>query len=277
MILLFVIIQAAPLSNIIAQDQSIHEFFISGGVGQAGLKYDIAGGDVKQKIGGSFGLGYSYFFNEFFSVNTGLELSLYRSKANIKSFSEELNAIDNTNQGFKLTSDIRDYKEKQHSFLLNIPVMAQFQAPVSGENLFYLAAGFKLGIPVSSRYTSYAYNLDASATYSSVNGTGEDQVNDLGTYSVGKKRKSLRLDAAFMLAAEIGMKWELSFDHSLYTGFFIDYGLNDIRKKTDMPFLIYDGANPDIYTNNSIVNSKLSDKFTPMAIGLKVRLAFKFD
>ena len=82
------------------------------------------------------------------------------------------------------------------------------------------------------------------------------------------------------------MKWALSDKLFLYTGAYLDYGLNDIVKDSrNQNFTKFgDTSEGLVLRNNSFLNStigyssntltqKLSDKVIPVSIGLKVRLA----
>lgn len=274
------------VSGTSAQEQSKHELSVSGGIGLSTLKFDVNNGDHTQKIGGTISFGYSYFFNDNWAINTGLEITNYNSDATLNSFTDSYSAKD-TEGDFTFNTSVSDYKEEQRSIFLNIPVMGQFQTPVMDNHKFYVAAGAKIGIPVSSSYKTSGANFETSGTYP---GETISNVPGLGFHKfTGKKvDEDLKLKTAFMLSLETGMKWALPSSMSLYTGIYFDYGLNDIRNSDkDLKFLTYQdpstGTKAEDFHLNSALQSQytengrtqsMTDKAIPMALGLKVRLAF---
>lgn len=95
------------------------------------------------------GIGYSYIINSDWSIGSGLELAFYNGKYSLKEFSDSYNANDGQ-YDFVFHTTAKNYREIQNVTYLNIPIMATFQRPVTGNNNFYVSAGFKFGIPRSS-------------------------------------------------------------------------------------------------------------------------------
>ena len=276
------------LSFAAAQAQSPHEFSIYGGGGLSTLKYDVnvTGGEQKMGFGGHFGLGYQYFFSSNWGLGIGVEIGLYNSKFEMKKGSSVLDitqtAIDPMTsdphhpnaQTYEFDSHVTPKEEKQCPMFLQIPLMLQFQS--NGNHKFFARAGGKVGIPMSKKYEGtailqidderfYAYE---SYTYNNFRGDGKAITT----------KDDLSLKPAFMLSAEAGMKWRLSDNWSLYTGAYLDYGLNDIQDKAAPQLVTYN--NNGKFTVHSVVNSRYSvnqmftDKVTPLAVGIKLRLAF---
>lgn len=266
---------AFPLERSSAQEAGSYELSLTGGFGLSTLKYDLDNGDSKQKTGGNAGVGFNYFLSNKFSLNTGLELSFYNSKAEMNEFSDAARSYDSEGKIFELQSVIKDYEEKQNAMFLTIPVMAQFQTKVINDHQVYAALGVKIGIPVSSKYKSNSASLETVGYYAEDDlYIDEHPAVGFGMFNGKSVEKDLDLKIAFLLAAEAGMKWSLTDKFAVYTGVFVDYGLNDIRDKKNQAFLIYNPAIPTRYENNSITGTKFGDKITPFAAGLKIRLAF---
>lgn len=277
-----------PFGSAFAQ-QSKHEFTVNGGLGLSTLNFDVNNGDKGSKVGGTFGLGYSYFFNEKFSINTGLEVAIYNSDLTAKSFGHSYVANDGE-ENFLFNTSVSNYKEKQQSINLNIPIMGQYQIPVLGNHRFYGAAGFKIGIPMSSSFETSGADFATSGTYTGIEGTptiDNDPMLGFTTFKGRSVDEDPEFKLAFILALEAGMKWELSSSMSLYTGAYFDYGLNDIRDSSNKSLLVYQAPYTDVpynqWTQNSILNSQytkdgktssFTDKVVPMVVGVKVRLAF---
>lgn len=270
----------------LSQEQSKHEVSVWGAGGLSTLKVDTKA-DTKNGIGGSFGVGYNYFITDQWSIGSGLELSFYNSKATINSISDRYNSNDGE-YDFEFRTTVSDYEEKQNTMYLNIPLIAQFQMPVMGENQFYASGGFKFGIPVSKKYKVASATMKNSGYYPIWNDKEElildtQEFMGFGTFKRDNVKGDLDLKVACFVSLEAGMKWKIGETTALYTGAYFDYGLNDINKDANKRLVEYNKVNPEEFVNNSVLSSqytvngkteKITDKVIPMAIGLKVRFAF---
>jgi outer membrane protein OmpA-like peptidoglycan-associated protein len=171
--------------------------------------------------------------------------------------------------------------------MLQIPLMLQFQ---TGEkHQLYAAAGGKVGLPLGGR--------DAACHVSTMQNSGyyayEDyeyttqQFMGFGTFTDIDAKDKLSFKTAFFISMEMGAKWKLTEKLYLYTGVYLDYGLNNIvetRLIASLPtFVAYNTANPSDFAVKSIFHSQytqngvaqsFTDKITPIAAGLKFRLVF---
>lgn len=277
-----------PFGQVFAQNQSKHEISVAGGFGLSSLDFSIDNTDRSDKAGGFIGVGYNYFINSNFSINTGMEVTFYSSDFSMKSFTDSYKAND-MEDDFLFNTSVANYKEEQSTTFINIPIMGQYQIPVMGDHKFYGALGAKIGIPVTATYKTSGATFETSGYYPDLGLVLDDQPQ-LGFDKFNGKRVKEDLDfkVAYMLAIEAGMKWALSSSLSLYTGAYFDYGLNDIRDKKSEKFLVYEppytGTKAEDFKLNSMLHSQytigsgdpksISDKVIPFALGVKVKLAF---
>jgi outer membrane protein OmpA-like peptidoglycan-associated protein len=105
--------------------------------------------------------------------------------------------------------------------------MLQFQG--GSWHKFYFAAGAKAGIPLYNTFKS-----DDTITY--------------------VKSEEAKLKTAILASLETGMKWKFKEHVYLYTGVYLDYGMNSILRKTE-EFTHYEKS------------------MTPVAVGFKLKLA----
>jgi hypothetical protein len=256
-----------------SQEQSKYEWSINLGGGVSTLKYQPAAGSAASGIGGLFGIGYTRFFSSHWGFVTGLEASLYNSVHTLENLSPEYPiAVPAGLQGdFFLRANYAGYEEKQRAMYVRLPLMLQFQS-----SSFYLGAGVKIGMPVSATsdisvgsVTTSGYSDYTAQVYENMPTHGFD------TYSNVKSSDKLDLGISGALALETGFKLGSSF----YTGIYFDYGLNSIQKESSHDFLGYNPTNPPDYKYGSILQSQIqgkafTDKVTPFAVGVKIRLAF---
>jgi hypothetical protein len=85
--------------------------------------------------------------------------------------------------------------------------------------------------------------------------------------------KPLRLNCSYAGTLEAGMKWNLSIGMDLYTGFYMDYGLNNMLKgKEKNHFVEYNYDNPSDPQINGLLTSL--QKVSSLSAGIKLRLTF---
>jgi len=177
--------------------QSRHEFSLHAGGGWSTMLYDRWPVEQGKGFGGLGGLGYTFFFSEYFGLGLEPEFAFYQNK----------------NKG---------EHDKQRVRMIQIPLMLQLQG--GNEHKFYFSAGAKFGMPL----TAFSKNFKVD---------GINYADDLQT--------------TFLASAETGMKWQFKKHLYLYTGAYLDYGLNDFIDK-----------------NTSRENT------APIAVGIKLKLAF---
>ena len=273
--------------------QHDHEFSVYGGGGLSALKYKVTYGDQKLGFGGHFGLGYHFFFSPNWGIGTGAELGFYNSKVSMNNLDVRYGTTDIQGVPFDFISKVNTFKEKQHAMMLQIPLMLQFQTnKPDSKRQFFAAAGGKAGIPLNGKYRTTA-DLSNAGYYPYENALYDTQTfMGFGDFAGRKANGSLDFKTAFFLSAEAGMKWKLNDKWSLYTGVYVDYGLNNIvetKNFSPLPTIVeYNRANPTEFAMNSIIKSQYIsnissqgtgtpqtiDKITPIAAGIKLRLTF---
>lgn len=263
--------------------QGKHEYSAALGGGLSSLQYSVDFGDRTSQMGGSFSLGYGYNFNQEFSLQTGVELSIYQSKVEMNQFNSiQLGLRDADDHNLSYKSAVSGYEEKQSAMYINIPVMVRYQT--NGKTKFYGALGPKIGIPISGKYKGSGATFVNKGYFPDFNNTLDAPTHmGFGTFKDKDVDESLDYKVAIMLSAEAGLKWELSSGKAIYTGIYFDYGLNDIIKDSrDQSFVVYNKTNPTEFTNNSVLNSsydnngklqKFTSKVAPMAVGIKVHFS----
>lgn len=265
-------------SSLHAQENK-HEFSIYGGGGLSTLYYSVTAGEHEMGFGGLFGLGYNYSFTPKWSLGIGLEGALYNTTFNLPYLNAKHMATDIEGTNFEFRSAVRKYEENQRAILLQVPVMLQFQT--GGKHKFYVAGGGKIGLPLSQTYKGNGALLQNSGyyVYEHYDYTTQEFVG-FGDYIGRKSNEDLDLKLSFMVSGEVGMKWRLSPTMSLYTGVYVDYGLNNIVDDPESPFIEYNTADPRNFGMNSVIHSNyapnmsFTDKVVPLAAGIKLRLAF---
>ena len=263
-----------------AQSQS--EFTVSLGLGNSALKYQLDNGSSKSGIGAGIGAGYSYYFTRMIGVSLGLEVEMFSSSVDPGnlSFQQQIPTPAGLSGNFQLQANYTGLKETQSAVMVQIPVMLQFQFPMNEKNALFLGAGIKAGFPVSAKWSQSA---EALTTTGHSDYTGQQYVDmpnhGFSTYSSISASDKLELKSPVSLALEGGLKFGTGKGLYLYTGIFLDYGLNDIYKAPAnvVRLLEYNNASPADYSYNSILTTShysVPDGIKPFAVGVKIKLGF---
>jgi len=273
--------------------QSVHEFSVYGGGGLSPIRYTLLEGDVSSSFGGNVGVGYSYLqvinravatgkvvFHQTWGIHIGVGLDIYNANAKlnrVKAVTAKL--IDSENHNFDLTTTLSGYEETQEAMFLNIPVMGQFYM-----NQIYFMCGIKTGIPINGKYKSKGATLTNEAYYPKWENWMKTQTfAGYGAFKGKEYDGDIDFGVSVALALETGMNWSISKNVLLYSGVYLDYGLNNIANSDYLPFINYDAKSPANFTTNSVLSSyannsrstTFTDKVNTMAVGVKLRLAFR--
>jgi outer membrane protein OmpA-like peptidoglycan-associated protein len=276
---------AAPADS--SKNYCKHELSIWGAGGLSTLLYDPAEvGDRSSRLGGGFGLGYTYYFNRNIGLMAGAELAFYNSKMEVDGLTDSYPTVDADGEKMLYNTTVNNYEETQRMTSVNIPLMLQFQT--GDTHKFYASLGLKLGIPVCGKYkVAEGTTLTASGDYYD---TFQQELYDQRDLGYGLfTGSSLKGDVDFKLSytgtAEAGVKWRLSRVLSLYTGLYFEYGFNDVAGKHSDKFIVYNNIEPENFKVNSTLTSEytsqgktesFSGHVSPLAAGLKVRLGVNF-
>ena len=216
------------------------EFSIAAGVGQGGLKYAVAEGTNKLKMGYQAGIGYTYFVNDRWGIGGGMELGYYQTHAELSGSNLfTSNMVDSEGEGFEYRQQIKGYREKQKLYALNIPLYVQYLVPSRKNIQWYAKGGIKIAIPLSASYKAHADEVQLSGYYPNVHLEVTDlPAHGFGKYSNFNGEGNYRLNPSALLMAETGAKLRLSNSRSMYAGVFIDYGLNNVKQREEASSLI---------------------------------------
>ena len=142
--------EQAPSANETKTCNSKHEISVWGAGGFSTLYYKPTFGDWSPKLGGAFGLGYTFYFSKHFGILAGGELTFYNAKMEVDGLIDNFDTADpKDGRDVNYRTNFNGYEETQHLMNVNIPVAFQFQT--AGKHKFFASLGFKLGIPVSGK------------------------------------------------------------------------------------------------------------------------------
>lgn len=263
-------------SGTVAQDFIRSEFSIriDGGVSNF-QTLPTVGKDFWNWTGAS-GLGYHFFFNPHWGLGTGASFAVYNGGISINNYNQRQDAINKiSGNKFDFWVSSSNYKEPQQAMMVTIPLMLQYQSV--GNTAVYFALGGKAGFPVSANHHSEG-NFTTNGYFPHLNVTYED-LPDYGFVTnqpFPGDKTDLQLKTAFMASAELGIKWRLGNTTILYTGVYVDYGLNNLLNKettANENLVVYHSDTPAQFTYNTATNL-YAKQMAPLAGGVTLRLSF---
>jgi hypothetical protein len=264
------------------KNASKHELSIYSFGGYSPLLYTLSGdGTTKAGIGGGAGLGYTFNINPSIGIVTGIEMNTYATEASFGSVSSNYESGTGTDL-FRFSYVLNKYKETQNVTLFSIPISVQYAS--RGRSIkFYASGGLKLGFPLTAKADiSYGYAdtdgyfADENVDYEILPKHGFDD-----NISLPDTKQDIDLAFSIALAFETGIRFTLSDKIGMYTGVYLDYGLNNIQKVNDKQLLEYDSdhslryytVNERPFFYHSMLNTILVDKVNLLSAGLKIRIS----
>jgi outer membrane protein OmpA-like peptidoglycan-associated protein len=271
------------LAQYLADAYCPHEISVWIGGGLSSLNYRPYIGKANIGTGGAFGASYTNYLTKNWGVSAGAEYALYRRTINVDGVNSAHATHDMDGNPIIYRSQIDRYREHQQVGLLNIPLSVIYRT--GKDNRYYASLGFKMGVPVYSRYTGNGGTITASGYYTDY---GQEEIwqNDLGygSFPIKTMEKPLKLKLSYMGTMEAGRKWNMGIGTDLYTGVYMDYGLNDmVKDRSKNRFVEYNYENPAEPQINGLLTSlhsysgnsrAFAEKVAPLAIGIKLKLAF---
>lgn len=260
-----------------------HEFSLYGAGGLSGLSYQLPAGKKSMAMGVDAGLGYTYFLRPQWGVGTGAGIALFNASASLDGFNYTISGlVDNENDVFDLYTSFDRWKEKQRVTTLMIPLMATYRTKT--KTVFYFSAGGKAGIPLSASCRTRDGVVTKRGYFPEYDNWGEgQQFMGFGTFTGVNATGKMKTKAAFFASAEAGAQWKLKDHLFLYAGAYFDYGLNSIIDNERLPLVTWNAEAPKDFNPAGILNARINDntdangftdRVTPIAAGVKLRLAF---
>lgn len=296
----------------VSVEQGVHEISLHTFMGASKLDYpDMSGTQFSPGFGAGFS--YSFFFLPRWSLLVGGGIQLFNNRGTdvngdwLGKTMETDDFSSGGNSRVLIYPNFSGYTETQWSLMAMIPIMFQYQTNESRNKAFYYALGAKIGIPFAGSYKGTAnsakvcgYYPDrwgdppAGYNYNDCNreayGVGSEDPasedynmhawNGFGDFGKVSSFSKLKLTTAVFAAAEAGVKWRLYNKLAVYTGFWLDWGLNDIavRSVSDREFeweKLPPDENPETKTPSARITfrSRTEGRAIPVSMGFTVRFS----
>jgi len=259
------------LAPITAHTQEV-SFTMNGGF--QGLDFKINQGTNSLQAGGKIGVGYTHFINKNWGISSGAEIGFYNNKATLHDNLYVSDQFDSEGDFFEYRIKTTGFKENNPFYTLSIPLLLQYHT--TGNTQFYVNGGARVFFPFSQKnkitinqITTTGYYPDYNVELADLPQHGFSTTNNINNQS------SSKLKTAVALSAEMGVSFGLTEKLRLYTGAYLDYGLNNMLNKqtsetteTLVDYYNQNQTNSVLKVNNMVNQAKL------LGYGLQIKLAF---
>ena len=263
-----------------------YEIGLCGSAGLSALQFTTANGSKPSYSAGyAFGLDIAVLFANQWSFRTGANMASYHASVSFDRL-ETRNLIATPenlpdDSRFYMETEYIRYEEQHEALYLRFPLMVQYRSSGANSN-FYLAAGVQTGIRANTLCRIRSGDV-VTKGYSDFTRQYYDELPAHGFATYPDIQSAVNLDFGITLSGvvETGMMWKINNGMALYTGIFLDYGLNDLRKvDSAKESIVYD--NDGAHTFNSILHSQndgkpMTDKVQSLAVGLRLRWTMVFS
>lgn len=267
-----------------ADQGSSLQFYLGGAYSSMG--YRLQDGKNLGHIGGEASVRYAYFFTPEWGLSVGVDFSTYGSRGKLNTLLQWDGQIDTDGENYNHRAITHDWKEDQRTYMLSIPLTAQYQHRFNDKIGIFAALGGFVGLPVSSNYRLVSGALEHRGYYPQWNLELYDLSNhDFYTEHIGEafskepKKLSLKQISAG-IKMDLGVIVPLNDKIDLFAGVYGSVVCNDLQSEQhelgwqQTGFTDY-RQHAFMPTYEGIVNSTYTDAVRPWNVGIKVGIHFR--
>ncbi len=255
-------------TNLNAQEAG-HYLYLNGGGGFHNLSYPLLNGSEKGSFGYTLNAGYGYFFSKHWGLQTGIGLQSFKPEATLN-YMTGSPATDTDGENYEYRTYYNNWKEKQKLMFLDIPLGLQFRHTLNKKIGLLAMAGVKMAIPVHSTFETTGGEIATTGYYSQY----EVELKDMPQHGFVSITDHLTGDVSIKTSysgfADLGATFTLTPKIDLYTGAYLDYGLNSLGKRVDKLVYQKDGVYNGILASDQVGNAKT------VSMGLKLGMLWHF-
>lgn len=246
--------------------------------GPSGIMYESSLGNGNLKMGGGIGIGYTYFLNNHWGINTGIDV-FYNQNSFKLNDGTTINSyeVDDQMSAFEYRVTSKNYQEKQHFTSFAIPVLLQYKTSISSQSQWYLGFGGKVLFAGKQNIKASADELQLKGYYPDIDLLIDDlPSHGFGTVNNWQDKTSLDLKPSFLISLETGLTFKLKGNMQFYTGVFADYGFSDLTKKTENTNIVmYDPNGIENTQANGVAGNRIIvQKSNYFSVGVELKLGF---
>ena len=260
------------------------QFYLGGAYSSMG--YRLQDGKNLGHIGGELSACYAYFFTPEWGLGVGVDFSTYGSRGKLNTMLQWDGQIDTDGEYYNHRTVTHDWKEDQRTYMLSIPLTAQYQHRFNDKVGIFAALGGFVGFPLISNYHLVSGSLEHRGYYPQWNLELYDLSNhDFYTEYIGESfsKESHKLSLKQIAAGvklDLGVIIPLNNKLDLFAGVYGSVTCNDLQseqhklgwKQTGFTDYRQHAFMP---TYEGIANSTHTNAIRPWSVGVKVGIHFR--
>lgn len=260
------------------------QFYLGGAYSSMG--YRLQDGKNLGHIGGELSASYTYFFTPEWGLGVGVDLSTYGSRGKLNTMLQWDGQTDTDGEYYNHRAVTHDWKEDQRTYMLSIPLTAQYQHRFNDKVGIFAALGGFVGFPLISNYHLVSGSLEHRGYYPQWNLELYDLSNhDFYTEYIGESfsKESHKLSLKQIAAGvklDLGVIIPLNNKLDLFAGVYGSVICNDLQSEQhklgwqQTGFTDY-RQHDFMPTYEGIANSIHTNAIRPWSVGIKVGIHFR--
>ncbi len=263
--------------------------YVLGGGGVHNLSYTFPGNQntINGGLGYQLSIGYSYFFDSHWGLNTGIGIQSFNSSSKLNFSDSIVNQIDAEGEKYKYFAQYNNWTETQQSLFFDIPLNLLYRLNFNSKTKLLLGLGGKVSFPIYNSYKITDGNIVTSGYYERYNLILTDLPQDgfpliqdkTDSYYNLNKSIGYNLKPAFMLLFDLGITREIHKNLDFYIGGYLNYGLNNILnleyKNITSPGGYDQNTQKFVFNYNGVLAANQIAIITPVSFGIKLGLYIK--
>ena len=260
------------------------QFYLGGAYSSMG--YRLQDGKNLGHIGGELSARYGYFFTPEWGLGVGVDLSTYGSRGKLNTMLQWDGQIDTDGEYYNHRAVTHDWKEDQRTYMLSIPLTAQYQHLFNDKVGIFAALGGFVGFPLISNYHLVSGSLEHRGYYPQWNLELYDLSNhDFYTEYIGESfsKESHKISLKQIAAGvklDLGVIIPLNNKLDLFAGVYGSVTCNDLQSEQhelgwkQTSFTDY-RQHDFMPTYEGIANSTHTNAIRPWSVGIKIGIHFR--
>jgi len=260
------------------------QFYLGGAYSSIG--YALQDGQNLGHAGGEVSVQYAWFFTPEWGVGAGVGFSTYGSRANLNTTRQWDGQNDTDGENYNHRAITHNWQENQRTYMLSIPITAQYQHRFNDKVGVFTALGGFVGFPLFSNYNLVSGSVEHCGQYPQWNLElyGLDN-HDFYTEYIGdaftKEQHNLSLkQIAAGIKLDLGVIIPLTEKLDLFAGVYGSVVCNNIQsgqheigwRQNDFNDYRQHAFMPEY---QGLANSNYANAVHPWAVGLKIGVHFR--
>lgn len=278
------ITKQAPMDETPADQGSSLQFYLGGAYSSMG--YALQDGQNLGHIGGEVSVRYAYFFTPEWGIGVGADFSTYGSRGKLNTMIQWDGQTDTEAEKYDHRAVTHDWEEDQRTYMLSIPLTAQYQHRFNDKVGIFAAIGGFVGMPLISNYRLVSGAVEHRGYYPQWNLELYNLANhDFYTEYIGeafaKDQHPLTLKPiAAGVKADLGALIPLNPQLDLFAGVYGSVVCNDLQSEQhalgwQQASLSDYRQHPFMPAYQGIANSTYTNAVRPWAVGIKIGVHFR--